>query len=622
MDLSAIASCRIHPAIGIARVGGSEGFIIGPEVPGQLRPAPGPDGFKDESGQLLRQAARFRIYAYDASGQVLGEVTPGEGVDVTWTVDVANTKAAWYDFDLAMDIPEFDGSLGTPPMSSALRNATQPDRAQLAITPKPRSISGRNTTGAEYIFDDGKFFAKTVPLGELQTDADGRLIFLPAFGKSASEDGEPAHTFANNPLWHDDVADGPVTATVSINGTAFEAEHAWVVVAPPDYAPGVIAFMTMYDVIRDAGWQLEPSLMPARPSYQRDIMPLFKRLADNQWVNSGFGKLFGWRGSDDLDTLLASLGDNSAYARPRRQSFFVRFRNPDYLTMEPDAIPPVYGDGMDVPPNDPREWLAVTNMQYEMLRRWAEGDFIPDYNPAVPPQNVSEIPLQEQPEALDVAALENTIGGPFHPGCEMTWPMRQPIMYEKPFRLKLRKGAPPSYGPTLDSAVALGPNGPLDGSGPGDVSRWMAVPWQTDTSSCLYAYVGYKVGVFLPTFWPVRVPNTVLTQQQYDVVKDTTATMAARRAAFAYDTRPFWLRALGPRSDYETMINGFVAKWNEVGVVTAQPGADPFPATIHVELGMNVEQPTPGLLAKAAAAIGVGEVAEEEGDLPNPRLFR
>jgi hypothetical protein len=66
MDLSAIASCRIHPAIGIARVGGSEEFIIGPEVPGQLRPAPGPNGFKDESGQLLRQAARFRIYAYDA----------------------------------------------------------------------------------------------------------------------------------------------------------------------------------------------------------------------------------------------------------------------------------------------------------------------------------------------------------------------------------------------------------------------------------------------------------------------------------------------------------------------------------------------------------------------------
>ena len=626
MDLGAVAFCRIHPAIGVARVGGSEEFIIGPEVPGQERPAPGPNGFKDASGQLLRQAALFRIYAYNRAGNVLGELTPDAAteVTVTWTVDVANTKAAWYDFDLAMDIPEFDGSQGTPPMRSLLRNADQPDRTQLAIRPKARSISGKATSGAQYVFDDGKFFDKNVPLGEVQTDAEGRLLFLPAFGKSASKDGKEAKTFANNPLWHDDVADGPVTAQVTIEGRVLDVEHAWVVVAPPDYAPGIIAVITMYDVIRDAGWKLDPSLMPARPSYQRDILPLFARLADNQWVNSGFGKLFGWRGSDDLDTLLASLGVDSEYARPLRESFFVRFRNPDYAKMEPDAIPPVYGDGMTLPPADPRQWLAVTDMQYQMLRRWAAGDFIADYDPSTPPQKLSEIPLPEQPHALDLAALENTIGGPFHPGCEMTWPMRQPIMYDRPFRLKLRNGPEPDYGPALTSKIALGPGGPLDGSGPGDVSRWMAVPWQTDTSSCLYAYVGYQNGVFLPTFWPVRVPNTVLTEDNYKKVVDPKVPMPERRAAFAYDVRPFWLRAFEPRSDYERMINDFVAQWNEIGVVTAQPGAAPFPDPIHVELGANAKRAKPKLLAKAAAAIGAGEAAEEEqaADLPNPRRFR
>lgn len=633
MDLASVAYCRIHPAIGIARVGGSPEFIIGPEVPDQQRPAPSPKyGFKDKKGQLLRQAARFRIYGYDKKGNVVGELAPSKSVDIAWTVEVANTKAAWYDFDMAMDIPEFDGSQGTPPMSSLLRNATAKDRAKLAITPKPRTIAGRKTTGKQYIFDDGKFYKKSVPLGELQTDDDGRLIFLPAFGVSASENGKPATTFANNELWHDDVADGPVTATVSINGKSVDVEHAWVVVAPPDYAPGIIAFITMYDVIRDAGWKLDPSLMPAKPSYTRDIMPLFQRLADNQWVNAGFGKLFGWRTAEDLNTLLASLGDASEFAQPLREAMFRRFRNPDFAEMQPDAIPPVYGDGMDLPPHDPRQWLAVTDMQYVMLRKWAAGDFIADYDPnAKPPQKLDEYPLDEQPWALDYAALENTIGGPFHPGCEMTWPMRQPIMYEKPFRLKLRASAPPDYGPALTSKIALAPGGPLDGSVAGDVSRWMAVPWQTDTSSCLYAYVGYQDGVFLPTFWPVRVPNNLLTQEQYDVVKDLKAPISERRAAFAFDNRKYWLRALPPRENYQAVINDFVKQWNEVGVVTRQPGTPKenqrqvFPAVMHVELGMNVSKVSTRKLLKAESAVLDERAVDADrrpSDLPNPRDFR
>lgn len=620
MNLTSIAYCKIHPAIGICRVGGSSDFIIGPEVPGQVRPSPGPNGFKDKSGKILRQAARFRVYAYDAKSNVVGELTPGKDVDITWSVHLANTKAAWYNFNMAMDIPEFDGSQGTPPKRSALRNAGETDRTQLTIDPGPREIRGSNTKGV--LFDSGKFFGKKVDLGELRTDAEGHLLVLPAFGKSASKDGKQAKTFANNPLWHDDIADGPVTATVKLNGRKTEVEHAWVVVGPPDYAPGIIAFVTMYDVIRDAGWKLDPSLMPAKPSYQHDIVPLFERLIDNQWVNAGFGKLFG---SGDFADLLERLGDASPFVRPLREAMFQRFRSPAFVEMQPDAIPPVYGDGMDIPPHDPRQWLAVMDMQYEMLRRWAAGDFIPDYNPAPPPQELSKIPLERQPHALDYGALENTIGGPFHPGCEMTWPMRHPILYEKPFRLKLRKGPEPNYGPTLDSATALGVGGPLDGSGPGSVSRWMAVPWQTDTSSCLYAYTGYEKGVFLPTFWPVRVPNTVLTEAQYGVVRNTKAPMDERSAAFAFENRPYWLRALPPREDYLAVINDFVEQWNEVGIVTMQTGAPSFPAVMHVELGMNVKKATPKLLAKAAAAATEERVLD--GDqrpetLPNPRKFR
>ena len=624
MDLAKIASCRIHPAIGIARVGGSTtAYLIGPEVPKEDRatpnarpmapygPPPKTDGYKDESGQLLRQVARFRIYGYDADGNVLGEVTADPGAEVTWRVHMANTKAAWYNFDLALDIPE---AVNT---KSVLRNVATTDRSQLIIDPGERSIAGRNTYGSQYELTGGEFFGKSVPLGELRTDDAGRLLVIGGIGQSASKDGTQAKTFANNPLWHDDTGDGPVSATVKINGRELEAEGAWVVVAPPDYAPGLIAVVTFYDILRDVAWQTDPSMMPASLSFNRNIAPIFERLAMNQWANGGFGKLFA-----QLPALMPRLGDNSPAEQPLREEWFSRFRNPDYATEEPDAIPPVYGDDMDIPAKSPRQWMAVPKLQYAMLQRWAAGDFVADYDPKPGPQHLEEYPLQEQPGILDFTALDNTIGGPFHPGCEMTWPMRQAIMYDKPFRIKRRVGPEPDYGPYLDTTKALAVGGPLDGSGPGSISRWMAVPWQTDTSSCLYAYEGTETDLFLPTFWPVRVPNTVLTSAQYAILTNPSSTPAQKEAAFAYENRPFWLRAISS-SDYVKMINDFVADWNEVGVVTQQAGpADgSIPSPVHVERGMNVPVKTT-LAAKVAGGVETAVSDRKPAHLPNPRDYR
>ncbi len=54
-----IVRAAIHPAIGIARVGNSpDEYYFGPEIPGGLPIAP--DGYKDASGAMKRQAGRFR----------------------------------------------------------------------------------------------------------------------------------------------------------------------------------------------------------------------------------------------------------------------------------------------------------------------------------------------------------------------------------------------------------------------------------------------------------------------------------------------------------------------------------------------------------------------------------
>ena len=67
-ELERIVAVAVHPSVAIARVGNSaDSFFFGPELPGALPVAP--DGFKDGSGAIARQAARFRVYGYDEAGR-------------------------------------------------------------------------------------------------------------------------------------------------------------------------------------------------------------------------------------------------------------------------------------------------------------------------------------------------------------------------------------------------------------------------------------------------------------------------------------------------------------------------------------------------------------------------
>ncbi len=266
-----IVSVAIYPSIGVARVGNSPGeFFYSPEVPG-AEPIDA-DRFRDGKGRIKRQAARFRLYGLDADGEVVREIT-AKDAEITWTVHVANTKAAWFQFDQAMDIPASEGKVvGVPPTISALRNpqVNLGDRGKLVIDPGLRTIAGvkTNAQGRDkaFAFDTGEFSGKPVYLGELRTDEDGRLIFLGGRGLAGSIDDVPVQPgqFANTPGWHDDIADGPVDAVIKIGGRKFHAVGAWVLSAPPDYAPGIPAFITGYDLIFEVATKLSPGLAPVR----------------------------------------------------------------------------------------------------------------------------------------------------------------------------------------------------------------------------------------------------------------------------------------------------------------------------------------------------------------------
>lgn len=591
-----IVRAAIYPPIGIARVGNSkDGFYYAPEVPD---PAPQPPGsYRDDSGAIKREAARFRIYGYNADGEVVAELT-AQNAEVHWAVTLANTKAAWYQFQIALDIPE-----AATAQPSFLRNMAVADRATLAITPGERRIAGRDQHGLAYAFDTGKFMGRTVYLGELRTDAEGRLVVLGGHGKSASWNGAQAITFANNEGWHDDVADGPVTATVRYQGREIPVDPAWVVVAPPNYAPQQKSVRTMYDLMVDLFVSTGQVKVAEKPSFQHDIRPIFERLSRLQWVNAGFAAAFGWGGSTPFSqpAWIARLADASESQREWRLTLFNQFRQFKRDAWAPSPWPWLYGDAMSIPPAEtPRQNVALSNLQLHYLHQWAMGDFIADHVPAaLPPQRIEDVPLAEQPETLTQAAMEFCLADAFHPGCEMTWPMRQAGMYMAPFRLAHRpKGwIEPDYGAVLTPDNIAGPCGPQIAGG---VSRWMAVPWQTDTASCRSGYQK-DYDPYLPTFWPARVPNQVMSQHAYEVVMDESKPMEERLRAFA--KRSAWLRPLGNIS-YQDQINNMIRDIAQMGIVEVRDGprdGSGLPAFLEVE---QLPPPQPhaehkGLLAAA-----------------------
>jgi hypothetical protein len=161
-------------------------------------------------------------------------------------------------------------------------------------------------------------------------------------------------------------------------------------------------------------------------------------------------------------------------------------------------------------------------------------------------------------------------------------------------------GAPETdYGQVLTPQTALGVDGPLYAQGPGHLTRWMAVPWQTDTARCRSGYyLGYgpRYDPYLPTFWPARVPNHVLTEQDYETAVDPDSPDEERRAAF--ERRAVWDRWLP--SDRIQQMNAMVKDFGKLGLVERRTGAadDPeLPATMFVEtaVGFRPEQPPPAL---------------------------
>jgi len=428
---------KIHPAIGIARLGNSpDEFFIGPERIGE-RPNP-PGGFKDAQCRVKRQAARFRIFAHHDDNTV-EEITSAKA-DITWSVHLANKKGPNH-------------------------GVNNEPAADVTIDPGPRTLNGPDQ---RQLFDNGtvKFAAApvtTVPLGEIRSDHDNHLLVLGGFGKSASPrgDGLAAYFWASKG-WYDDTSDGPVTATIKLksNGSTPAVVGAWVLVAPPKFAPHIDSVITMYDRVFQA--MVDGGLLPnpTTTSYTKDVYPILQRARDTRWVVNIPAGIMAWPDPVTSDAL--------------RNAIFSSLTPPGSGSVD---MPPLYDSGT----LDNR----LTPVQYAHMQRWKDNNYTNDWGGPPPPEAAIS------PAGLDRAALEACVGGAFFPGIEAgglqqsdqpagvpVRPIIHTANYSEPFRLK-------------------------PGLSPGDITLVMALPWQNDFWQCREGGDGNH-------WWPVPRPDSVI----------------------------------------------------------------------------------------------------------------
>ncbi|MBI5131178.1 MAG: hypothetical protein HZA66_17185 [Rhodopseudomonas palustris] len=612
-----IAKVAIFPAIGFSRVGNADEWFLAPEVPGLLNEPDG--GFKDARGRVKKQVQRFRLFGYDDQGRVVREI---DAAQVTWSVHVANTKASWYGFVNAMD-----QGAAAPGVPGAQRNAfigLDKREAMLCIDPGAVAISGTSVNGQggdDKYKMQGRFWQTLdVSLGHLRTDDKGRLLVFAADGVSRSSlPQNPVRDFTNNDGWHDDWADGWVKAEVTLDGAKLDCEPAWIVCCGPKFAPQLEPIVTLYDAAREAMIASGQLKAPAdKVSFRRDVLPILRRAGAMQWVAAASFLGAAWHDVGDLSdpAIIETLSKPTADTRAARKKVFDIFRRPGGEDTRAYAVPIMLGDGVNYP-DSPHSWLTLTPTQYRVLQLWADGQFEADYtNAAVDAvKTLDDLPVELRPEAMTRAALDACSGGAFHPGVEITWPIRHKALYrgpsetKLPFRIALsnRKSLNQDLGLQLNTVNVFAGNpakpdqgAPIGPQAPGDLTRWMGVPWQGDAFSCQSVLTAS--GFPTPVWWPALLPVDVLPEAFYKQMMRTDLS-DEERLRF-YHTRVPWARGaagigLHVEAGYTDGLRRMIELWTRMGVIVKRPGPKglagvPDQVFVEVQRGsMDIVEPNP-----------------------------
>ncbi|AMA60160.1 LodA/GoxA family CTQ-dependent oxidase [Bradyrhizobium sp. CCGE-LA001] len=211
-DLTGVAAFKIHPAIGCARLASNKDYYEFFEQEKKREADPQSVKYmslRDGKHWIMRQAVRFRIFAYDNQGREIGELT-GDimtrlGLRATWTANVANRKLnVW--------------SQGATPAVEAQASATAGESKRLE--------------------GDNPWRPGKVWLGDITGDG----LFIPPMGgayrKTADTSIPPYGAHRNDNGILDTTSDGSINVSLAGAGN-IPIVPACVIVAPQDHSPDV-----------------------------------------------------------------------------------------------------------------------------------------------------------------------------------------------------------------------------------------------------------------------------------------------------------------------------------------------------------------------------------------------
>lgn len=213
-DLADVAVFKVHPAIGCARLASNDDYYEFFDYE-QKRKAGQAQSLKymtlrDGKHRIMRQAVRFRIFAYRSDGSEIGELTDAAmnplGLRATWTANVANRKLnVW--------------SGGATPVVTAQASATSGETKRL---------EGNNP------WRSGKVW-----LGEIT----GNGLFIPpkggAYRKAQDTTIPPYGTHQRDNGILDTTCDGSISVSLAGGAADIPIVPACVIVAPQDHSPDV-----------------------------------------------------------------------------------------------------------------------------------------------------------------------------------------------------------------------------------------------------------------------------------------------------------------------------------------------------------------------------------------------
>src|SRR5262249_1951622 len=138
------------------------------------------------------------------------------------------------------------------------------------------------------------------------------------------------------------------------------------------------------------------------------------------------------------------FGDRRRYLdellrRPGEENVFRLGGKPNSREFNLPLMPLLCGDN-PISNELPSKFLRLTDYQLFILRQWAARKFVNEkirgWNPHPRPFEPYASWENKTARDLDQGVLSNLLGGAFCPGGEVSWIIRNPSVYQAPYRLK------------------------------------------------------------------------------------------------------------------------------------------------------------------------------------------